>query len=26
MGEKIGLNYDDFILNLLEVAIKRYFW
>ena len=25
MGEKIGLNYDDFILKLLEVAIKRYF-
>ena len=25
MGEKNGLNYDDFILKLLEVAIERYF-
>lgn len=24
MGEKIGLSYDDFILKLTEIAIKRY--
>jgi len=24
MGEKIGLSYDDFVLTLLEIAIKRY--